>query len=133
MRGQVGVGEEIGEVVVRLVSSIKRRRASSSCNLWLLARFVRCCKAKGGLNTRSVRCRTQEQATNVRPEENSFLPMPTTCTTLSSVSPWALWMVTAQASFRGSCSREHWAPDDDHVWRIGVMELFYISGRVGPA
>ena len=61
------MGEDIGQVVVRLVSSIKRRRASSSCNLWLLARLVRYCKAKGGLNARSVRCRTREQATNVRP------------------------------------------------------------------
>ena len=69
------MGEDIGQVVVRLVSSIKRRRASSSClscNLWLLARFVRCCKAKGGSNARSVRCRTREQATNVRPCRGEF-------------------------------------------------------------
>ena len=37
----------------------------------------------------------------------------------------------ALASFRGSCSREHWAPDDDHVLPSGVMETVP-SGRVEP-
>ena len=39
-------------------------------------------------------------ATNVRPVENSLLPMSTT--TLSRVRPWDLWMVTAHASLRES-------------------------------
>ena len=66
-------------------------RASSiwrSCSLRLFERFVRRCKANGGSNSKSVRRRTREQATNVSPEENSFLPMSTT--TLSRVSPCAL-------------------------------------------
>ena len=61
--------------------------------------------------------------------QNSFLP--TSTTTLSSVRPCALWMVTAQASFRGSCRREHWAPDADQVRRMGVMGTVP-SERVGP-
>ena len=48
---------------------------------------------------------------NVNPAENSFLP--TLITTLSSVRPSALWMVTAQASLRGSCRREHRPPAED--------------------
>ena len=42
-------------------------------------------------------------------------------TTLSSVRPFALWMVTAQASLRRSCRREHEAPDVDQVQRMGVI------------
>ena len=40
---------------------------------------------KSGLNRRSFRRRTREQATNVRPAENSLLPM--SMTTLSRVRP----------------------------------------------
>lgn len=42
---------------------------------------------------RSVRHLTRDMATNVRPAQNSFLP--TSITTLSSVSPCDLWMVIA--------------------------------------
>ena len=76
----------------------------------------------------SVKRRTREQATNVRPEENSFVPM--SITTLSNVRPCALWIVTAQASLSGSCSREHCLAEDDHVWQIGVIGTVP-SGRAG--
>ena len=83
----------------------------------------------GGLKRRSVSCLTLEQATYVNPQENSFFP--TSITTLSSVSPWDLWMVTAQASLRGSCKREHCTPELDHVRLRGVMGTVP-SWRVGP-
>ena len=83
----------------------------------------------GGVNKRSVMWRTLEQATNVSPQENSFLPMSTI--TLFSVSPCDLWMVTAQASLRGSCSREHWTPELDQVRLRGVIGTV-LSWRVGP-
>ena len=54
---------------------------------------------------RSVNFRMREQATNVGPQENSFFP--TSITTLSRVRPCALWIVTAHASFSGSCKHEH--------------------------
>lgn len=41
----------------------------------------------------SAKCLTLEMATNVRPAENSFLPM--SMQSLFKVSPCALWMVTA--------------------------------------
>ena len=91
MGRRVEVGEDSGAGCGKVDIYIKRRRASSSflsCNLRLLARFARRSRAKGGSNRMSVRCRTREQATNVRPDENSFLPMSTT--TLSKVSPCAL-------------------------------------------
>ena len=40
-------------------------------------------------------------------------------------------MVTAQASLRGSCRREHEPPDADQVRRSGVMGTVP-SDRVGP-
>ena len=52
-------------------------------------------------------------------------------TTLSRVRPCALWMVTAHASLRGSCSREHWVVDDDHVRRSGMIGTVP-SESVGP-
>ena len=57
------------------------------------SRLDRRWKVNGGVNKRSAMWRTLEHATNVSPQENSFLPMSTT--TLLSVSPWDLWMVTA--------------------------------------
>ena len=65
----------------------------------------------------------------MRPDENSLLP--TSITTLFSVRPCDLWMVTAHASLRGSCNREHWAPNADHVRRRGVMGTVP-SWSVGP-
>ena len=46
---------------------------------------------------------------------------PTSITTLSRVSPCALWIVTAHASFSGSCNHEQLELDADQVWRIGVI------------
>ena len=77
----------------------------------------------------SVILRTHEQATNVSPHENFLFP--TSITTLSRVRPCALWMVTAHASFSGSCKREHWAPDVNQVWRMGAIGTVP-SGSVGP-
>ena len=62
---------------------------------------------------RLCKWRTQEQATKA--EDFVY-------TTLSSVRPWALWMVTAQASLRGSCRREHGPPAEDRVRWSRVME-----------
>ena len=80
------------------------------------------------LKSRSVSVRTREQATNVSPQANSFFP--TSITTLSRVRPCALWIVTAHASFSGSCNREHWALDADQVWRMGTIGTVP-SGSVG--
>ena len=77
----------------------------------------------------SVNLRTCEQATNVSPQENSFFP--TSITTLSRVRPYALWMVTAHASFSGSCKHEHWPPDVNQVWQMGAIGTV-LSGSVGP-
>ena len=115
-----------------VVASRRRSLVSSSslsCRHLLFARFATCWNENGGSNSKSCIWRTREQATKVSPEENSFLPMSTTA--LSSVRPWDLWILTAQASLRGSCSRVHWAPEVDHERRMGVMGTVP-SGRVGP-
>ena len=100
MGGGVDEGEESGEgvsrwdayVVVRWCDAcIDSSRASSSCRSckrWLLARQLSCWNENGGLNERSASCRTLEQATYVKPQENSFFP--TSITALSRVSPWDL-------------------------------------------
>ena len=77
----------------------------------------------------SERWRTREHATNVRPALNSFFPM--SITTLSRVSPWALCIVTAQASLRGICSREHALPPCIQVRRWGTIGRLP-SCKVGP-
>ena len=56
---------------------------------------------------------------------------PTSITTLSRVSPCALWIVTAHASFSGSCNHEHWELDADQVWWMGTIRTVP-SGSVGP-
>ena len=61
---------------------------SSSCLSFrrrLLERAERRWKVNGGVKRRSCSWRTREQATNVRPVENSLLP--TSMTTLSRVRP----------------------------------------------
>ena len=78
---------------------------TSSCSLsfrqLLLLMLVRRWNGKGGTNSTSVRHRTREQATNVKPAENSFFP--TLMTTLSRVNiPWDLWIaIIAHGSFSG--------------------------------
>ena len=52
----------------------------------------------------NTRAGDKYQATNVSPQANSFFP--TSITTLSRVSPCALWIVAAHASFSGSCNHE---------------------------
>ena len=115
-----------------MLPSTRRSFVSSrslSCKRWLLARLATLWKGNGGSKRRSFRRRTREQATNVSPAENSFLP--TSITTLFKVRPWALWMVTAQASLRGSCKREYEPPVEDQVRRSEMMGTLP-SVRVGP-
>ena len=97
---------------------------SLSCKRRLLARFSTLWNGNGGLNRRSVRRRTREQAVNVNPAENSFLSV--SITTLST-----LWLVTAQASLSGSCRHEHEPPSVNQVRRSGVM-VTLSSESVGP-
>ena len=46
---------------------------------------------------------------------------PKSITTLSKARPCALWMVTAQANFKGSRRREHWTLHVNQVQRYGVI------------
>ena len=82
------------------------------------------------MNSKSLSLRTREQATNVSPVENSFLPM--SMTALSNVRPWDLCMVTAQASLSGTWRHEHCLVVVNQVRRSGAIGTVP-SGRVGPA
>ena len=76
-----------GEVVELISSSLASSSSLSFRRIPLLKLATRW-NGNGGTKSKSVSRRTREQATKVKPEENSFLP--TLMTTLSSVRPWDL-------------------------------------------
>ena len=105
----MGVAVVAEGVCIGRVTALRRGGAHSlqpsisSCLCFkrlLLLKLATRWNGNGGTKSKSERRRTREQATKVKPEENSFLP--TSMTTLSSVYPWDLCMVTAQDGFRGS-------------------------------
>jgi hypothetical protein len=71
---------------------------------------------------------TWEIATNDSPDEKSFCPR--SITTSSSVRPWLLCMVIAQAKVSGSCSWESWFLDLSravHCTRTYGLQLLYVN------
>ena len=74
--------------------------SSPRCSRWI---------PKGTRNANPFNFLIREIATNDSPDEKSFGPR--SITAFSSVRPWLLCMVIAQAKVNGSCSRESWFPD----------------------
>lgn len=76
---------DLGHNLYELSSNSLASSSTLSCMRLLFAKFAIHWYRKGGSNSKSAKRRTQEQATNVSPDENSFFPTP--MTTLSRVKP----------------------------------------------